>query len=141
MLLALSAAIAGPAAAGVRVAIPVAHSARLQIPGEAGSVVVGDAAVADALVIDPHTIYVQGKAYGQTEILVLDREGRTVWQGDVSVISPNEGRITVVRGQGSSGGGGFFGAMFGMSGSSGAQVTEMTCADVCSPVAPPPKQR
>ena len=46
----------------MRLAVPVAHAARLQIPGDAGSVVVGDPAVADALVINRHTIYVQGKA-------------------------------------------------------------------------------
>jgi Flp pilus assembly secretin CpaC len=113
---------AGPVAAAVRLVVPVAHAARLQIPGAAGSVVVGDPGVADALVIDRHTIYVQGKANGLTEIVVLDREGRQVWAGDVAVITPDEGRISVVRGAQSG---------------SASVVTEMTCADVCSPVAPP----
>jgi hypothetical protein len=141
MLLALSAAIAGPAVAAVRVAIPVTHSARLQIPGLAGSVVVGDPAVADALVIDPHTIYVQGKAYGQTEIVVLDREGRTVWQGDVAVITPNEGRVTIVRGA-SGNGQDTPGTPTGSGKASGMpSITEMTCADVCSPVAPAPNAK
>jgi Flp pilus assembly secretin CpaC len=136
LLLALSALAAGPAVAGARLALPVNHAARLQISGQAGSVVVGDPAVADALVIDPHTIYVQGKAYGQTEVIVLDRNGKAVWQGDVAVVTPNEGRITVVRGTMGSSGGGFFGSLVSMA---GPQVSELTCADVCSPVVKAPK--
>jgi hypothetical protein len=136
-----AAAAAGPVAAAVRLAVPVAHAARLQIPGEAGSVVVGDPAVADALVINRHTIYVQGKANGLTEIVVLDPEGRQVWQGDIAVISPGEGRVTVMRGAaGATGAGGAGGgATTGATGSAGGvQVTEMTCADVCTPVVPAP---
>jgi Flp pilus assembly secretin CpaC len=130
-----AAAAAGPAAAAVRLAVPVAHAARLLIPGAAGSVVVGDPAVADAIVIDPHTIYVQGKAYGQTEIVVLDRAGRQVWQGDIAVITPNEGRVTVMRGPLGSGGG--TGALNSLLGSV-VLTTEMTCADVCTAVVPAP---
>lgn len=135
-----AATAAGPVAAAVRLAVPVSHAARLQIPGVAGSVVVGDPAVADALVIDRHTIYVQGKANGLTEIVVLDLNGRQVWAGDVAVVTPSEGRVSVVRGAGggSSGGGGLLGAMMGGGGGSGAQVTEMTCADVCTPVVAAP---
>lgn len=131
-----AAAAAVPAAASVRLAVPISHAARLQIPGAAGSVVVGDPAVADALVIDRHTIYVQGKAYGQTEIVVLDREGHQIWQGDVAVITPNEGRVSVVRGgaPAAGGSGGSGGA------EAGAQVTEMTCADICTAIKPAPSK-
>ena len=125
---ALCAVAAGPVAAAVRAVVPVSHAARLQVPGIAGSVIVGDPAVADAIVINPHTIYVQGKAYGQTEIIVLDRDGRQVWSGEVAVISPDAGRVSVVRGAGAGG---------DSAAAAGAQVTEMTCADVCTPVAAP----
>lgn len=120
LILAVLALAAAGSAAAAPVAIPVGHAARLQINGQAGSVVVGDPAVADAIAIDPHTIYVQGKAYGQTEILVLDKAGRTIWQGDVAVVSGASGRVTVVRG----------------GQAQGVQTVEMTCADVCSPVTP-----
>jgi Flp pilus assembly secretin CpaC len=136
---AASAAVALPAAAAVRLAVPVSHSARLQITGEAGSVVVGDPAVADAIVIDRHTIYVQGKDYGQTEVVVLDKEGRTVWQGDVAVTSPSGGgRVAMVRG---AGGAGVIGAMVGVGQGGNAQVIEMTCSDVCAPAINTKKQQ
>lgn len=131
-----AAAAAGSASAAVRLTVPVSHAERLQIPGLAGSVVVSDPAVADALVIDRHTIYVQGKSYGRTEIVVLDREGRQIWDGDVAVITPDEGRVTVVRGPAGAAAG-----STGAGSSPGAQVTEMTCADICSAVRAPSKGR
>ena len=137
---AAAAVAAGPVAAAARLAVPVSHAARLQIPGLAGSVVVGDPAIADALVVDRHTIYVQGKANGLTEIVVLDPDGRQVWQGDVAVITPSEGRVSVIRGPGTSNGnGGLMGMLFGTTNGS-AQVTDMTCADVCTTVAPAPSK-
>lgn len=137
-LCAAAAAAAGSASAAVRLAVPVSHAARLQIPGLAGSVVVSDPAVADALVIDRHTIYVEGKSYGQTEIVVLDREGRQIWAGDVAVITPDEGRVSIVRGPVGAAGGAA-GSTSGAGSSGRAQVTEMTCADICSPVTAPSK--
>ena len=133
LILALCAttAAAGPVAAAVRVVVPVSHATRLQIQGAAGSVIVGDPAVADAVAIDRHTIYVTGKAYGQTEIVVLDPDGRQIWAGDVAVISPDGGRVSVVRGPA-----GMVGN--GPGGAPGILVNEYTCADVCTPAIPAP---
>lgn len=128
-----AAAAAGPAAAAARFSVPISHSARLQIPGAAGSVIVGDPSVADAVVINAHTIYVQGKGYGETEIVVLDRAGREVWQADVTVITASGSRVTVMRGSvGASGGAGAAGGA--------AMVSEMTCSDVCTQVVAPPNK-
>lgn len=134
---AAAAAAAGPAAAAVRFSVPISHAARLQIPGAAGSVIVSDPSVADAVVINAHTIYVQGKGYGETEIVVLDRAGHEVWQGDVTVITAIGSRVTVLRGPvGSSGGAGAANALLG----GAVMVSEMTCSDVCTQVVPPPNK-
>lgn len=119
LLLACAAcAVAAPASANSRLAVYVDHSAKLQIPGSIASVIVGNPAVADVLVVDRHTVFVEGKGSGQTEVVLVDNEGRTVWQGDVAVVAPTGARVSVIRpGQGA-----------------GAQVVEMTCSDVCSPV-------
>jgi Flp pilus assembly secretin CpaC len=119
---AVCAVAAAPACATPRLAVYVDHAAKLQVPGPIGSVIVGDPSVADVMVVDRHTIFVQGKGYGQTEIVLVDGEGRTVWQGDVAVVAPDQGRVSVVRGPAP-----------GVQG--GAQVTEMTCAGYCSPSA------
>jgi hypothetical protein len=98
-------------------------------------VIVGDPSVADVLVVDRRTLFVQGKGYGETEVVVLDAEGRTVWQGDVAVVAPDQGRVSVVRGPGGpqQGGGGALGG--GGGAAAGPSVTEMTCAGYCSPAA------
>jgi Flp pilus assembly secretin CpaC len=95
------------------VAVYLDHSTRIPVSNAVGSVIVGDPTVADAIVVDRHTIYVQGKSFGRTEVVVLDGAGRSVWQGEVAVVSPDQGRVTVMR---------------------GAHVQEMTCAGVCSAV-------
>jgi Flp pilus assembly secretin CpaC len=117
------AAAVAPASAASRLAIYVDHSAKLQIPGAIASVIVGNPGVADVLVVDRHTVFVEGKGSGQTEVVLVDSDGRTVWQGDVSVIAPNGGRVSVIR-----------------AGQTGAQVVEMTCSDVCSQVQAGAKQ-
>jgi Flp pilus assembly secretin CpaC len=113
--LAVTGALAGAAWAAPIIAVYLDHSTRIPVSNAVGSVIVGDATVADAIVVDRHTVYVQGKAYGRTEVVVLDGAGRSVWQGEVAVVSPDQGRVTVMR---------------------GAQVQEMTCAGVCAAVKP-----
>jgi len=104
-------AAASPAlAAGVSVAVD--HTARLKLNGAAASVIVGNPAVADVTVVDERTLFVSGKGYGVTEIVVLDRLGRTVYQGEVVVTAPNSGHVSVYR---------------------GTAVTEMACAGACAP--------
>ena len=119
-------ATAAPAFAMARLAVYVDHSAKLQVGGAIGSVIVGDPTVADVVVVDRRTIFVQGKGYGQTEVVVLDPDGRTVWQGDVAVVAPVQGRVSVVRGSAPGGQAG---------GATGPQVTELTCAGFCAPAA------
>ncbi|MEW6597937.1 MAG: pilus assembly protein N-terminal domain-containing protein [Pseudomonadota bacterium] len=78
--------------------ISIDHSQRLPIGGAVQSVVVGNPSVADVTVVDSHTLYVIGKSFGQTDVIVLDAYGRTLYQGDVVVGSANVGRVTVYRG-------------------------------------------
>jgi Flp pilus assembly secretin CpaC len=48
-------------------------------------------------VVDQHTLYVSGRGYGTTEIVVLDPLGRTIWKGDVVVTQP-DGQVSIYRG-------------------------------------------
>ncbi len=78
--------------------VPIDHSTRLSIRGSAASVVVGNPQVADVTVVDSHTLYVSGRGYGETDVVVLDPAGRTVYAGEILVGSPNNGRVSVYRG-------------------------------------------
>jgi hypothetical protein len=61
-------------------------------------VVVGNPQVADVTVVDSHTVFVSGRGYGQTDVVVLDSLGRTLYAGDVFVGGQSGGRVSVWRG-------------------------------------------
>ena len=106
----LALSVGAPALAQSMV-VPIDHSVRLGVQGQAASVVVGNPAVADVTVVDTHTLFVSGRGYGETDVVVLDRSGRTIYSGDVIVAAPNAGRASVYR---------------------GADRTDMACAPACS---------
>ena len=110
--------LATAAEAKPRLSVPIDHSERLHVSRPAGSVIVGNPAVADVTVVDQRTLYVSGRGYGVSEIIVLDAIGRPVWQGDVVVTAPTAGQVSVYR---------------------GLAATEMACAGVCTPTLRSPK--
>ncbi len=107
---ALALTTAAPAFAQ-EVVVPIDHSVRLSVRGQAASVVVGNPGVADVTVVDSHTLFVSGRGYGETDVVVLDHNGRTIYSGDVLVGATSGGRASVYR---------------------GAERTDFACAPVCS---------
>lgn len=94
------------------ITVEIDHATRVQLRGPAGSVVVGNPAIADVTVVDANTLFITGKGYGVTEVVAVDQIGRTVFEGQVVVTAPERGHVRVWR---------------------GAQVTEMACGASCSP--------
>jgi Flp pilus assembly secretin CpaC len=78
--------------------VAIDHSVRLPVQGQAANVVVGNPKVADVTVVDSRTLFVSGRAFGQTDVVVLDNLGRTIFSGDVIVGASREGRVSVYRG-------------------------------------------
>ena len=111
----LAAAALGVAPASLAQSRPVSveidHSTRVQLGGPAGTVIVGNPAIADVTVVDANTLFITGRGYGSTEIVVVDTIGRTIFQGDVVVTMP-QGHVRVWR---------------------GAAATDMACASSCAP--------
>ena len=93
----LLALAAGPALADALI-VPIDHSIRLGVPGAAASVLVGNPAVADVTVVDSRTVFVLGKGYGQTDVVILDRLGQTLYSSEVIVSAISGGRVSVYRG-------------------------------------------
>ena len=93
--------------------VGIDQAQRVQLRGPAGSVIVGNPAIADVTVVDSNTLYITGKGYGVTEIVAVDTIGRTVFQSQIIVTDgAGSGRVRVWR---------------------GGQATEMACATSCSP--------
>ena len=96
-----------------RISVEIDQAQRVQLSGPAGSVIVGNPAIADVTVVDANTLYITGKGSGVTEVIAVDPIGRTVFQSQVVVTAGDgSGRVRVWR---------------------GAQATEMACAASCSP--------
>ena len=94
--------------------VEVDHTSRIDLAGAAASVVVGNPEIADVTVVDANTLFVSGRGYGVTEIVVLDAYGRTLFQREVVVSAPSSGQVRVWR---------------------GGAVTDMACGATCAPTA------
>lgn len=92
--------------------VEIDRSTRVQLRAPAGSVIVGNPAIADVTVVDANTLFITGKGYGVTEIVAVDALGRPLFQSQVVVSAGSSGSVRVWR---------------------GAQATEMACGASCSP--------
>ena len=65
----------------------------LRLPAAAGSIVIGNPAIADVTAHSPTMIMVVGRGFGETNLIVLDRDGNTMVNADVQVtsITPTNG--------------------------------------------------
>jgi Flp pilus assembly secretin CpaC len=99
MVLALAAAfIATGAAAAQRLVVEKNHSARISLGGAAGSVIVANPEIADVTVIDSRTVYIVGKGFGNSSVIITDQMGRPLFDGEVVVTASQKGAITVYKG-------------------------------------------
>lgn len=89
---------AAAAAATPSIVVPVDQSTRVEVAGAAASILVGSPAVADVTVVDSHTLYVTGRNYGSTDVVVLNEFGSPLFRGTVVVTAPDVGRVSVYRG-------------------------------------------
>ncbi len=65
----------------------------VRLPVAAGSIVIGNPAIADISIQSPDTVFVVGRGYGETNLIVLDRSGRTMMDADIQVtaVTPTHG--------------------------------------------------
>jgi Flp pilus assembly secretin CpaC len=107
VVVALAAMASGARAETLKVGLD--HSTRLPVH-DAASVIVSNPAVADVTVVDNNTVFVVGKNFGSTDIVVLNHAGRTVFNGDVAVTDPGS-NVAVFR---------------------GTERTDFSCSDTCA---------
>lgn len=59
----------------------------LHIGQAAGAVVVGNPEIADVSVHSADTLFLVGRGYGETNILILNRAGQTIMDADIQVVN------------------------------------------------------
>ena len=84
-VLAFSAALwAGPAQAGTEVILRTDEAKIISVSGEPGTIVVGNPAIAD-VTVRRDQLFVMGRSFGTTNMIVLDRDGNQLASLDVTV--------------------------------------------------------
>lgn len=92
------AAFAGSAMAAETLTVRLDQSARITLRQPIRDVVVGNPAVADVSMLDGNSLVVVGKTYGVTNLLIVDRAGRTIMDRDIVVTAPDSGAVSLFRG-------------------------------------------
>lgn len=64
----------------------------------AKTILVGNPMIADAMLVNEKTIYVQGRLFGNTNIVAIDGAGAEVLNSYVTVGTPHSAQVTVYRG-------------------------------------------
>ncbi|MEM9939079.1 MAG: pilus assembly protein N-terminal domain-containing protein [Pseudomonadota bacterium] len=91
-----SLAIVGIAQAG-QLTVEAGKSKPIRIKGDAASVVIGNPNIADVGVHDEHLLFVSGKTFGTTNLLVFDKDGKTLFAADLVVTTNTSNLVTVNR--------------------------------------------
>ncbi|HPE47668.1 MAG TPA: pilus assembly protein N-terminal domain-containing protein [Hyphomonas sp.] len=87
-------ATAGPLSVEANKTVPV------KLKGAAASVVLGNRNIADVAVHNDHLIFVTGKTFGTTNLMVFDRAGNQIYSSDV-VVTVNASNLVTVNRSGS----------------------------------------
>ncbi len=100
LLAAVILAAATPAAAAEEaIAVHLDQAKILKLPDRAATVVIGDPLIADLSIQPGHLAVVTGKAYGATNVVVLDKSGAVLLEKNIEVKGPdNEPLVVVYRG-------------------------------------------
>ncbi len=73
-------------------------SAPIRLPGDAASIVIGNKNIADVAVHDERLIFVTGKTFGSTNLMVFDRAGRQIYSSEVVISTNISNMVSINRG-------------------------------------------
>lgn len=98
VLLTLGALVTAAPAAAEAVIVEVDRATILRLDQPAATIILGNPAIADALVQDRSMVVVTGKSYGSTNLIVLDAEGQTLEELTLHVRAAEQDKVTIQRG-------------------------------------------
>lgn len=96
-LFTLALAAMAPAAA-LELEVAAEHASVVRLPGDASAIIIGNPAIADALVHDQRTLVITGRVPGRTNIIAVDRIGRVIFSHDIVVTAASNGQVALYRG-------------------------------------------
>ena len=80
-----------------KITIEANKSKALRLKGAAAAIVVGNPNFADVAVHSPHLVFITGKTYGTTNVLIFDETGRELYSGDIVVTNSASDLLVVSR--------------------------------------------
>ena len=93
-------ASSGSAVAENVFSVPLDRSIRIALPAGAKRIMLGNAGIADITVLDRRTAILLGRSFGETNLLILDDQGRTLLDQNLMVTDSAHGRVSMITGCG-----------------------------------------
>lgn len=94
--IAVAIAVVMPAAAEP-IAVKVNHAKVMRISRPADIVIIGNPAIADAIIQDQQTLIITGRSFGTTNLIVLDATGEAIADEQITVGASQDNVVTVFR--------------------------------------------
>lgn len=96
--LGLMAGLAAGAATAEDIVIPIDMTAPMRLSAPAEGVAIGNPSIAAVSVQNERLLFITGRSYGTTNLVIVGHDGRTIFNGRVTVAPSDEGLVTVHRG-------------------------------------------
>ena len=87
-----------PAHASEPITVVVDRAKILRLTEPAGTIVLGNPAIADATMSDDRTLVLTGKSFGSTNLVILDGAGRQIADETILVRAATDQAVTVYKG-------------------------------------------
>ena len=96
-VLALAGSLIAATAAAGQLSVEANKTIPVHIQGSAASIVLGNKNVADVAVHDEHLIFITGKTFGTTNLMIFNKAGDQIFSTDVVVTVNSSNLVTVNR--------------------------------------------
>lgn len=95
--MAVAGAFIGLSAIAEQISVEANTTVPLRLKGQAASVVLGNSNIADVAVHDEHMLFISGKTFGTTNLMVFDARGRKIYDAELVVSVNSANYVTINR--------------------------------------------
>jgi len=83
----LTPVIAQAGSAGGHYSVELNKTEVVYLPSNAGAIVIGNPDIADVSIHSSNTVFVVGRGYGETNLVILDASGHKIMDADIQVVN------------------------------------------------------